>query len=87
MRYGTGSSYVIGTDDTAHEIATTVGNNIPLTRRGVWLLSSNYEYNGANKVIGASALSSYMATKYELASSVTKTADKTAKLTYTVTEV
>lgn len=87
MRYGTGPSYVIGADDTAHEIATTVGNNIPLTRRGVWLLSSNYEYNGANKVIGASALSSYMATKYELASSVTKTADKTAKLTYTVTEV
>ena len=87
MRYGTGTSYVIGNDNVARQMASGVNNQIPLSRDGVLLLASNYEYNSNTKVLGMTALSSAMMTKYELSESKTKTADKSAKLTYTVTEV
>lgn len=84
---GSKSNYCIGNDNVLHAIKTDSFTYLPVARRGVWLVSSLIRDIGGSLPVGITPLTSYMATKYELASSVTKTADKTAKLTYTVTEV
>ena len=86
--YANGNAYVIGDDNTARLVGTnTTSDIIPISRSGVYLLSSNYHYSSGNAFIGMTQLTSAMMTKYTLDNAVTKTADKTAKLTYTVTEV
>lgn len=56
-----------------------------LGESGVWRIMQSYQ--SKNYGIGASIFAPYLATKYVLDSPVTKTADKTMKLSYTVIQV
>lgn len=79
--------YYIGEDNTAVKIATSGTQNpwVPVSRKGAWLIGSKLTFG--TLPVGMTPLSSYLATKFTLNSTVYKTADKTAKLIYTVLEV
>lgn len=81
--------YIIGDDDICREYSSSE-QILRLSRRGVYSIGASYNTKMRDSYvpsIGMTAYSSYLATKYSLEQAVTKTADKTMKLSYTVIQV
>lgn len=74
-----GNGFIIGADDTAR---ACVANGALFGQFGVWAIRSAKNDNG----FGASIITPYCATKANLDSPVTKTADKQMIVNYTITQ-
>ena len=83
-----GVSYIIGTDDvvrTTSSSITTDGNLVPAYLDGVWC--AKIPISSGTHGIYADVITPYCATHADLENAVTKTADKSMTVNYTVTQV
>lgn len=80
-----GESFIIETDDTVHNVE--LSDTVPMYLEGCWLILGTTRNNPyAGVTASGTILTPYLATVNNLKNPVTKTADKTMKVTYTVTQ-